>query len=331
MSQSEAGEPLQHILVVDDQVANLASLEEILSRRYRVSLSENGQVCLDLAEKISPDLILLDVDMPMMDGFTVCRKLKADLRTSSIPVIFLSALSRLEERLAGYYAGADDYASKPYRVDELQAKIRIALNNRYDLESARERSSRMLGYVKDTLSTYNELQDMRCFIGDTLDCADLRALGDHLLKTFDHFGLRVIVRMLGNGHYFSHAGEVGALDREMMEVMYGKGRLIDFGHRTLINADKISVLVRNMPVHDVSRYRRWKESLSLLVGIVSSRMTALESANFQHHHIGLNSLMRGLNQLINHLQDPSVMMDQEYATSHLSRLIDNWESHTQQS
>ena len=68
------------------------------------------------------------------------------------------ALSRLDERLAGYRAGADDYVAKPYNIDELMAKIRIALNNRDDLEMARERSGQMLGNVADSLSTCNELE-----------------------------------------------------------------------------------------------------------------------------------------------------------------------------
>jgi len=266
--------------------------------------------------------------MPVMDGLTVCRTLKADPDTSSIPVIFLSALSRLDERLVGYRAGADDYVAKPYNMDELLAKIRIALNNRYDLEMARERSMRLLGNVADSLSTCNELEVVRRFIRDTLDCTDLRSLGDHLLETLDRFGLRVILRMLSNGYYFSHAGEVGALDQEMMEAMYDKGRLIDFGHRTLINADRVSVLVRNMPVHDAARYRRWKESLSLLVGVVNSRVVALENANIHQHHDSLLSLIQGLNQLIDHLQDPSMVVDPEHTTLHITRLIDSWESRT---
>ena len=325
MSRSEKGESLQHVLVIDDQPANLTSLEQILGADYRVSLGENGRVCLDLAHQLSPDLILLDVDMPVMDGLTVCRKLKSDPATSMIPIIFVSALSRLEERLAGYRAGADDYVAKPYNVDELLAKIRIALNNRFDLEAAKERSAQMLGEVVDSLSTCNELDVIRQFIGEAFDCRDLRSLGDRLLATFDRFGLRVIVRLLDSGHYFSHAGEVGALDREMMEAMYDKGRLIDFGHRTLINADHISVLVRNMPLHDAARYRRWKENLTLLVGIVNNCVTAVEAASIEQHHANLRSLLMRLNQLIEHLQDPDLQLDHDYATSHLSHLIENWE------
>ncbi|MEJ2692429.1 MAG: response regulator, partial [Candidatus Thiodiazotropha sp.] len=236
-------EPCEHILIADDQSANLASLEQILGGSYHVTTAQNGRSCLDLAQQQYPDLILLDVDMPVMDGLTVCRRLKADPASARIPVIFISALSRLEERLAGYRAGAEDYLTKPYNVDELLAKIRIALNNRHDLEAARMCSRRLQSAVADSLSTCHELDALRQFAENACECNDLRSLGDCLLETFEVFDLRVIVRMLGNGHYFSHAGEVGALDREVMEAMYDKGLLIDFGHRTLINAEHVSVLV----------------------------------------------------------------------------------------
>jgi CheY-like chemotaxis protein len=329
MHLSENGESLHHILVIDDQPANLVSLEQILGGTYRVSLGENGQVCLDLVHQLSPDLILLDVDMPVMDGLTVCRKLKSDPATSMIPIIFVSALSRLDERLAGYRAGADDYVAKPYNVDELLAKIRIALNNRFDLEAAKERSAQMLGDVADSLSTCNELDVIRQFIGEAFDCQDLRSLGERLLETFDRFGLRVIVRMLSSGHYFSHAGEVGALDREMMEAMYDKGGLIEFGYRTLINADHVSVLVRNVPLQDIARHQRWKENLMLLVGVINNCVTAVEAENVQQHQANLHSLKKGLDQLIEHLQDPAVQRDQEHVSSHLSHLINVLESDTQ--
>ncbi|MBW9275589.1 MAG: response regulator, partial [Candidatus Thiodiazotropha sp. (ex. Lucinisca nassula)] len=139
MSTKPVEASAQHILVVDDQPENLRSLDQILSYSYQVSLAANGQACLEQVAQSTPDLILLDVDMPLMDGLTVCRRIKADPATSMIPIVFVSALSRLSERLAGYQAGADDYVTKPYDVDELLAKIRIALNNRHDLEAARER------------------------------------------------------------------------------------------------------------------------------------------------------------------------------------------------
>ncbi|MEW8432189.1 MAG: response regulator, partial [gamma proteobacterium symbiont of Ctena orbiculata] len=232
VSEQEEAKP-QHILVVDDQPENLKSLEQILRFSYQVSLAASGEACLKLvAAREPPDLILLDVDMPRMDGLTVCRRLKADPVTSLIPVIFVSALSRLSERLAGYHAGADDYVAKPYDVEELLVKIRIALNNRHDLETARERSGLAREEMETSLAACTELNLMADFFHRSLECDDLRALGERLLDTFDRFGLRVIVRLVESGHYFSHAGEVGVLDQEMMESLYEKGNIIDFGHRT---------------------------------------------------------------------------------------------------
>jgi CheY-like chemotaxis protein len=326
MNRREKGASPAHILVVDDQPANLTSLLQILGGCYRVSTAENGVVCIEKSYQLHPDLILLDVDMPVMDGLNACRKLKADPISAMIPIIFVSALSRLEERLSGYRAGADDYVAKPYNVEELLAKIRIALNNQHDLEASKERTLRLYGDVVNSLSTCHELDALRHFAESAYECNDLRSLGERLLETFDRFGLRVVVRIIGNGHYFSHAGEVGALEREMMEAMYDKGRLIDFGHRTLINADHVSVLVRNMPVHDVVRYRRWKENINLLVGMVDNCVAAVGASSLQQHHANLQSLVKGLDQLMEHLQDPAMPIDQEHATSHLTYLRSVWES-----
>ncbi|MCU7923597.1 MAG: response regulator [Candidatus Thiodiazotropha sp. (ex Dulcina madagascariensis)] len=324
--QEKAAES-QHILVVDDQPANLKSLEQILRADYRVSLAPNGQGCLDQLARESPDLILLDVDMPLMDGLSVCRLIKANPATSMIPVIFVSALSRLSERLAGYQAGADDYVSKPYDVEELLVKIRIALNNSHDLEIARQRSTLAREEMEESLATCTELGELARFIGDSLDCDDVRTLGERMLDTFERFGLRVIVRMIASGHYISHAGEVGVLDREMMENMYGKGRMIDFGHRTLINADSVSVLVRNMPVHDSVRYQRWKENLNLLVEVVNTRICDVDRLHDkQRERERLQPLITGIHQLIDHLQNTENRPNRDQASHHLSRLLTAWES-----
>ncbi|MET0068688.1 MAG: response regulator [Candidatus Thiodiazotropha sp.] len=328
ISEQEEARP-QHILVVDDQPENLKSLEQILRFSYQVSLAASGEACLKLvAERKPPDLILLDVDMPRMDGLTVCRRLKADPATSLIPVIFVSALSRLSERLAGYHAGADDYVAKPYDIDELLVKIRIALNNRHDLETARERSSLAREEMETSLAACTELNLMADFFHRSLECDDLRTLGERLLDTFDRFGLRVIVRLVESGHYFSHAGEVGVLDQEMMESLYEKGNIIDFGHRTLINAEFVSVLVRNMPLHDDARYQRWRDNLKLLVEVLNSRIDNLQhKSNRQKERERLQPLISGIHRLIEQLQGSGDELNWDQACHDLNRLRMAWESH----
>ncbi|MES9833303.1 MAG: response regulator [Candidatus Thiodiazotropha sp. DIVDIV] len=327
MSHQEQTSKLHHIMVVDDQQSNLTSLEQILRFNYQVSLASNGQMCLDQLEQDPPDLILLDVDMPLMDGLTVCRIIKANPSTSPIPVIFVSALSRLSERLAGYKAGADDYISKPYDVDELLLKIRVAFNNRHDLKNAEQRSSLVQEEMQESLAFSTELGELAKFITDSLECDDVRSLGEQMLTTFERFGLRVIIRMISSGHYFSHAGEVGVLDQEMMESMYDKGRIIDFGHRTLINTKYVSVLVRNMPVHNKPCYQRWKENLNLLVEVVNQRISGVQRlVDKQGERERLQPLIAGIHKLIDGIQNQDDKILNEEAPHHVSRLLMAWES-----
>ncbi len=327
MKSEQEETSVQHILVVDDQPENLRSLEQILRYDYQVSLANSSQACLELVAQNPPDLILLDVDMPLMDGLTLCRLIKADPSTSMIPVVFVSALSRLSERLAGYYAGADDYVTKPYDVNELLIKIRIALNHRHDLEAARDRATLSRDEMETSLAACTELNLLADFFGNSLDYDDIRALGDGLLEIFDRFGLRVIVRLVEGGHYFSHAGEVGVLDQEMMESLYEKGKIVDFGQRTLINAQLISVLVRNMPIHDETRYQRWRDNLMLLVEVVNSRIENVQRKNNkQMERERLQSLVAGLHQLIDEMQHSGNELNWDQTGNDLHRLRMDWES-----
>ena len=109
-----------HILIVDDQVENIHILGEMLSdSKYRVGIAESGEQALKAIPAVQPDLILLDVMMPGMDGFETCRHLKSSPDTSDIPVIFLTAKDSLEDILKGFEVGAADYITKPFQQQEV--------------------------------------------------------------------------------------------------------------------------------------------------------------------------------------------------------------------
>ncbi len=116
------------ILVVDDNPVNLRLLSRMLTgKNYRVRLAENGTDALVAAKSTLPDLVLLDILMPGIDGYEVCRQLKADQGTREIPVLFLSALSGTEDKVAGFRAGAVDYIGKPFHVEEVLARVETHL------------------------------------------------------------------------------------------------------------------------------------------------------------------------------------------------------------
>ncbi|MGA2538515.1 MAG: response regulator [Terracidiphilus sp.] len=119
------------IMIVDDNPANLKLLEEMLRQQaYEVRSFPRGRLALAAAENEPPDLILLDVTMPEMDGYAVCERLKSNATLSSIPVIFISALNATEDKIKGFQSGGVDYISKPFHFEEVHARVETHLKVR---------------------------------------------------------------------------------------------------------------------------------------------------------------------------------------------------------
>lgn len=113
------------ILAVDDNPKNLQFLGKLLSSNgFEVAMAQSGQQALNFMLKNDPDLILLDIMMPEMDGFRVCEKIKANFSTRHIPVIFLTAKTETDDVVKGFAVGGVDYVTKPFRSEELLARVK---------------------------------------------------------------------------------------------------------------------------------------------------------------------------------------------------------------
>lgn len=121
------GEPCT-VLIVDDNPNNLRVLSGMLEQAgYRVRPALNGEMALRSIGVILPDIVLLDIRMPEMDGYEVCRRLKADAATRDIPVVFISALQEAEDKVNAFRAGGVDYVVKPFQIEEVLARVRMHL------------------------------------------------------------------------------------------------------------------------------------------------------------------------------------------------------------
>lgn len=131
-----------NILIVDDTVKNLQILCEILGEEenYRVNVARNGKEALEMADKVDFDIILLDIQMPIMDGYETCRRLKSNPETADIPIIFLTAQTDKESIVKGFQAGAVDYLTKPFNNMELKSRIRTQV----DLKKHRDNLEEMV-------------------------------------------------------------------------------------------------------------------------------------------------------------------------------------------
>jgi signal transduction histidine kinase len=166
------------ILIVDDAPENIRVLGEALCSTYRVSICINGKQALEWLQKDPlPDLILLDIQMPDMDGLTVCQKLKLDRRTQSIPVIFITAMGEEIDETRGFEAGGVDYIVKPFRIPIVKSRIQthLALKKQRDslhqmtlrLQEMNQLKNRFLGMVAHDLR--NPLSCMNGFVELMMD------------------------------------------------------------------------------------------------------------------------------------------------------------------
>jgi two-component system, cell cycle response regulator len=130
------------VLVVDDAPENIALLSRILKMTgYHILVADNGEQALDITRAMFPDIILLDINMPGMDGFEICAKLKEDERTREIPIIFISASDNVEDKTKAIRSGGVDYILKPFDYEEVQARVETHLvlrNLRVQLEQANQ-------------------------------------------------------------------------------------------------------------------------------------------------------------------------------------------------
>ncbi|MEB3827090.1 hybrid sensor histidine kinase/response regulator [Phormidium sp. CCY1219] len=146
------------ILVVDDTPANLRLLVGILSDRgYKVRPTPNGKLALSAVQLSPPDLVLLDINMPQMDGYEVCEKLKSDPTTRDIPVIFISALSDTLDKVKAFSVGGIDYITKPFQVEEVLARVQTHLENRLLQKSLQAKNEELKNTLQQLQTTQKEL------------------------------------------------------------------------------------------------------------------------------------------------------------------------------
>lgn len=149
--QANAESRQRDILVVDDTTANLRLLDGLLrSNGYRVRPVPSGELALRAVEAAVPDIILLDMNLPDIAGIEVCRRIKTRAHLQHVPIIFISALAETEDKIAAFAAGGIDYVTKPFRTEEVLARVRTHLALR-DMREQIEQQNRALAESRDTL------------------------------------------------------------------------------------------------------------------------------------------------------------------------------------
>src|SRR6266403_1121389 len=137
------------VLLVDDAKANLDILVEGLKSDHKLSLALNGESALQVAARTPPDLVLLDIVMPGLDGYEVCRRLRQMPETAEVPIMFLSSLEEVQNKTRGFEAGANDYLTKPFEMLEVKARVRSLLKAKAYSDAAKEQIASELRVARE--------------------------------------------------------------------------------------------------------------------------------------------------------------------------------------
>lgn len=266
------------ILVVDDEPKNHDIMSGVLDADYALVHANDGAAALAAIEASTPDLILLDIMMPGIDGYEVCKLVKEHDTARDVPVIFVSAKESTQERLKGYEAGAVDYFVKPFDHDELRAKVHKILENFSAQKSLTSRVAEATNVAFQAMSNTSELGSIIAFMEASYGLSDIPELCTQMLATSSGFGLSCSVRIHGldSSYVTSDKGSVSPLESSVLEHLETKGRIFDFQNRTAINFPHITLLIKNMPVGDPQRYGVIKDNICFLISGANARLAAIK-------------------------------------------------------
>lgn len=211
------------ILVVDDTPENLAMIGECLMSDYQVRVANAGARALELANLApQPDLILLDVMMPGMDGYSVLQRLKADVNTAHIPVIFVTALGDTEDEAYGLSLGAADYITKPVRPAIVQARVKTHLQIKQARDVLRNHNEQLEHEVHRRVAQFHRVQDVTMRALASLAEARDNETGHHILRT--QFYVRILAEDLAR-----QSRDAALLTPDMVESYVKAAPLHDIG------------------------------------------------------------------------------------------------------
>jgi putative two-component system response regulator len=222
MSEARNDPGRQSILIVDDTAENLTLMNGLLKDDYHTKIANNGERALKIAAESPPDLVLLDIMMPGMDGYEVCRRLKADAATRHIPVIFLTAKVEIEDEQKGFDAGAVDYITKPISPPIVLARVKTQLMLKAAADFLRDKNAYLESEVSKRTKEVQVVQDVTIMAMASLAETRDNETGNHIRRTQNY--VRALAMQLRKRPQYA-----AELDDAMVDMLYKSAPLHDIG------------------------------------------------------------------------------------------------------
>jgi len=257
-----------YILSVDDEDLNQEIVLDLLEDDFEISQVSNGQACLDSVAERVPELILLDVNMPGMDGLETCRKLRENDQTKEIPIIFLSALASPDERLEGYDAGGDDYVTKPFDEDELIVKIKLFVKQNQSKNDSQEQQQYAMNTAMTAMTSNSESGFIVKFMQDVFTAQNDEELSLIIFATFASLQLEgcLMLKYRDTPTYVFSDNVERPIEKEILNEAFkhSNEKIMAFSGRAILITEHAAVLIRRMP-EDEGKAGRYRDHLAVFI------------------------------------------------------------------
>lgn len=293
------------VFIVDDDEIILTVLREILAEQCAVECFTSVEACRARLPERQPDLLLLDLSLPGMDGYTFCRELKDDWETQDIPVIFVSANDDMETRLSCYEAGGEDFILKPFEPAEIQCKLQVAER----IIASKRALNEQAGYAQRTalsaMTSMGELGVVLQFLSKSFACSDVESLAAAILEATRQWDLQAAVQLRLDGRVYSVSANGPELPLEVAVLNHvrNSGRIFQFKSRCVFNYGNLTLLLNNMPLDDDDRAGRIRDNVALLAEGAAARIQAIESDLLAHRRReGIEHMLPQVQQVLQSVQ-----------------------------
>ncbi len=268
------------VLLIDDDRLIHKIIGNALKGTYALIEAYDGETGVALAREHRPDAIILDIEMPGINGYQVCEILKNDVGTRDMPIMFLSSKSGVRERMLGYELGCDDYMVKPFETEELFAKLKVLSKYRASYQTLEERFQQASQTALTAMIGNSELGLAIQYVETSYTALNYDDLAHRFLRVMASFDLSCVLLFLSaeGQMFYSSSGDPKPMETQLMLQLHSQGaRFFDFGVRTQVNLGRVSLLVKNMPLNDRDRYGRLKDLLPSIMGTTDARIKAMDT------------------------------------------------------
>jgi len=265
------------VLAVDDSAMNHKVIAKLLADKFELEFASSGQEALAKFDSWAPDLILLDVTMPDMDGYETCQRLRENKKGALTPILFLSGRCSVEEKLKGYEVGGDDYITKPFEGEEVIIKIEKSLAHKKRTIQLEQELQQTGDLATVAVGDTNHLGMCIEFLDNSFHSKTLADLVKSFFKATETIGLNCTVQIRGGEQAITLADDTVEREIELalLEKLHSQGDFIAVGKRMVLNHEATSLLIKNMPDELDSRYNSIKHYAFILLKGVNARSQAL--------------------------------------------------------